>query len=474
MNSGFLARISLSHKKMWILAALASLSFMSPLARLLVYVLPCFSLVLAVDFIRKDKTAYIEFVCWLYMLTPLVRRYIDYKTGASETIVMVAPYVAVAVCLWVLLPRWTEVFRTRNAALLCVLAAIVYASATTVFQMLLGGLGKGIVAWLMNLLFAFYLVMERKYIREMYVGFERAMVYGTLVVGVYGVLQYFVLPDCDRVWLEMAELVSFGAPLPMEVRVFSTMNAPQVLGAYLLVGIFIAYGSSYRIKFVSVFAGLASLLLSMSRSSWVAFLAGALFLAFRLPTRERKKIFVIGAICMGTILIGMQVPSLNETLSDRFRSLTDSNDNSAYDRTKTYSAVFQSIASSPFGLGLGVEGDEKGSESISDAEHDSSLVNLLLSFGVIGSIVFCSGLFGASYRIILASNSNLVIPLTAIQASLFALIAEAAFNNILTGPIAFLTWCIVGLGYAAMETRVGARQQLIKDAPVQIQPEVAF
>lgn len=359
-----LARISPSHQKMWLLAAVACLSFVSPIARVLVYVLPLLSLILAVYFVRKDKTAYIELVCWLYMLTPLVRRYIDYKTGSTETTIMVAPYVAVGACLWVLVPQWTKIFQSRYAALLCVLAAVIYASATTAFQMLLGGLASGIAAWLMNLLFAFYLVIERKHIRTMYAGFERVMVYGTLVVGAYGILQYFIFPDWDRVWLELAELVSFGAARPMEVRVFSTMNAPQVVAAYLVVGIFISYGSKYKIRYLSLCAGLASLLLSMSRSSWVAFLAGALFLAFRLPTRERKKIVVIGAICLGTILIGLQVPALNETLTGRFNSLTDTNDNSAYDRTKTYSAVFHSIATSPFGLGLGVEGDEREKKAL--------------------------------------------------------------------------------------------------------------
>lgn len=475
MNSGFFPTVSGSHKKMWLLAALTCLCYIPPFARLWVYALPLLSTILAVHFIRKDRSAYIEFVCWLYMLVPFVRRFIDYRTGAPEATIMVAPYLAVAVCLWVVFSRWTEALNSRNAYLLFVMAATIYAAAITASQMLLGGLLSGVPAWMFNLLFAFFIVLERRDLKEMYRGFERVMVYGTFVVGAYGILQYFFLPECDRVWLDLSQLISFGAALPMEVRVFSTMNAPQVVGAYLLVGIFVSYGSSYKIKYVSVFAGLASLLLSMSRSAWVAFVAGALFLAFRLPAQDRKRILVIGAICFGTILIGLQIPSLNETLSERLVSLTDTNDNSAYDRKKTYTAVFNSIAAQPFGLGLGVEDDGKGTESISDAEHDSSVVNLVLSFGVFGTLVYCLGFFGISFRILSAPKTDLAIPLISIQASLFGLIAESALNNILTGPIAFLTWCVIGLGCATMEVRIdGWQGQLPEKLPALIQPEEAF
>ncbi len=475
MNPGSIAGISSSHKKMWFLAALTLLCYIPSFARLWVYALPLLSFLLAVQLIRKDKSAYIEFVVWLYMLVPLVRRYVDYRTGVQETTIMVAPYLAVAVCLWIIFPRWTEVLNARNASLILVLAAILYASATTAFQMLLGGLVSGVAAWLLNVLFAFFIVLERKHIKEMYVGFERVMVYGTLVVGAYGIVQYFLLPECDRVWMELSQLASFGTPLPLEVRVFSTMNAPQVVGAYLVVGILVAYGSHYKIKYLAMFAGLASLLLSMSRSAWVALVAGALFLAFRLPSRERKRIIVIGAICFGTILIGLQVPSLNESLSSRFLSLTDTNDDSAYDRTKIYEAVFHSVATSPFGLGLGVEDDSQSHDSIADAEHDSSVVNLLLSFGVVGSIVFCLGFVGVSWRILWASRDASSILLLSTQASLFALIAEVPLNNILTGPIASLTWCVIGLGCATMEARIDSWQGSFSDQlPGFAQPEEIF
>ena len=456
-------KMSRSHKQMWLLAVLTLFCYVPLFARFWVYALPFFSLLLATQLVRKNTSAYIEFVVWLYMLVPLVRRYIDYRTGVPETVIMTAPYLAVAVCLWVILPRWKEVLNARNASLLFVLAAIVYAAATTAFQMLLGGLASGVIAWLLNLLFAFFIILERRHIQSMYGGFERVMVYGTLVVGTYGIFQYFLLPEWDRVWLEISELVSFGTPLPMEVRVFSTMNAPQVVGAYLVAGVLISYGSAYKIRYLAMFSGLASLLLSMSRAAWVAFLAGALFLAFRLPSRERKRIVIIGAICFGTILIGLQVPALNESLSNRFLSLTDTNDNSAYDRTKTYEAVFHSVITSPFGLGLGVQDDSQTHDSISDAEHDSSVVNLVLSFGVVGSVVFCVGFLGTSFRILRTPQVDQAIPLLFLQASLFSLLAEAALNNILTGPIASLTWCVIGLGCATMGRKLDAWQNRISD-----------
>ena len=148
----------------------------------------------------------------------------------------------------------------------------------------------------------------------------------------------------------------------------------------------------------------------------------------------------------------MQIPAVNETISSRFDSLTDvKHDESANDRAETYQSVIQNLSRSPFGLGIGVEA--QGRASVSDAEHDSTIVNMLLSLGVLGSAVFAFGLATLFAKILLAEGGRDTAGLTALQAALVALMAEAALNNVLTGPVAFLTWSAIGLGYANVEAR---------------------
>jgi hypothetical protein len=80
---------------------------------------------------------------------------------------------------------------------------------------------------------------------------------------------------------------------------------------------------------------------------------------------------------------------------------------------------------------------------------------MLLSLGVLGSAVFAFGLATLFAKILLADAGRDTAGLTALQAALIALIAEAALNNVLTGPVAFLTWSAIGLGYANAEARKG-------------------
>ncbi len=439
---------------MLVFAVLIGAALFSPASRFLVYAFPAASLVLAVYLLRKDKGSYVGFVCWLYILTPFVRRVIDYKTGSPETTSMLAPFLASLVCMISLLPRWSEVLNGRGAAMIYVLGAIFYGGFTTLLQLRVSELFMGLSLWLGPLFFGLFLYLERQNVKEMYAGFESAMIGGTLVAGGYGIFQYFFPPAWDSLWMEVNHLISIGPADPMQLRVFSTMNAPQVLGAFLVVGILVTFRSTSRLKFVAIPAGVVSLVLSMSRSAWLAMAAGAVYLCFRLPNRERTKLIFVAASCAVVLMAAAQIPAVNETISSRFDSLTDvKHDESANDRAETYQSVIQNLSRSPFGLGIGVEA--QGRASVSDAEHDSTIVNMLLSLGVLGSAVFAFGLATLFAKILLAEAGRDTAGLTALQAALVALMAEAALNNVLTGPVAFLTWSAIGLGYANAEARKG-------------------
>jgi hypothetical protein len=439
-------------KLMLAFAALAGAALLSPASRFLIYAFPVGALLLSIYLVRKNKAAYVGFVCWLYILTPFVRRVVDYKAGSPETTLMLTPFLAGLACLIVLLPRWAEALNGRSSAMIYVLGAIFYGGITTLLQLHFADFLQGMTLWLAPLFFGIFIYLERQHVRELYSGFERAMVGGTLVAGGYGIAQYISPSSWDSVWMEVNHLISIGPAEPMNVRVFSTMNAPQVLGAFLVVGILMAIRSASKLKFAAIPLGVISLVLSMSRSAWVAMLAGITYLCFRLPSRERTKLIVVAAICAFLLMGLTQVPAMHEAFSTRFSSFTDvKHDESANDRAETYASVVQSLSRSPFGLGIGVEG--QGNASVSDAEHDSTIVNMLLSLGVLGSSVFTFGLAALFVKIVFARKKSDDAGLTALQAAVIALMAEAALNNVLTGPVAFLTWSAIGLGYANVEAR---------------------
>ncbi len=442
------ARIAL-----WLLGMSALLLAFTPLAKLLVYGFPCLALGLASYYVMNHyREQYIQLAVWLYLLTPLLHRIVDSRLGSSETPIMTAPYLVSAVALIPLLMNLRRTVDSYILPFICVFAAITYGALITMVHAPVAVAVKGSVAWILPLVGCGYVYSQRDRVEEMFDAFVGATALGTLVVGVYGLVQYFRLPEWDRVWMEATELAAFGAPAPFEVRVFSTMNAPQIAGAFLAIGIIVTYWSRFRFKYISMAAGICSLALTISRAAWVAFVGGFLLLLIRLPAKERGKIILAGGLAVVVLLAGLAIPAVNDTLSPRFQSLTDvKNDDSANERAAIYSGVINSLQRTPFGLGIGVENDGSGGD-MSDAEHDSTAINLLLSFGVLGTVVFCSATAILLWRV--ASYVPITKgPVQALPAVVVALLAESLLNNIITGPIAFLLWMIIGFGCAFDSTQ---------------------
>lgn len=428
---------------------LSLLCAFSPLARGLVYGFPLASLGLGLYYIlRKARERYIQLVLWLYMFTPLLHRMVDQHLGAPETPLMTAPYLVSAVAAIPLMMNASLFTEAYIAPLFCVALSIVYGAMITVVHAPPLLAIQGSVAWLLPLCGCGYIYSQRRFADQMFKAFVSAMVTGTFLIGLYGLIQYFLLPDWDRVWMEVSELVAFGSPAPFEVRVFSTMNAPQITGAFLAVGLIFTYWSQSRLKYVSMIAGVGSLALTISRAAWVSFVCGFLLLFIKLPNRDRAKVVLAAGIVLIVLLGGLAIPAVNDTLAPRFQSLTDvKHDDSANARVAIYSGVLDSLGRSPFGFGIGVENDGSGNGSMSDAEHDSTAINLLLSFGVVGTIAFCSGLAILLWRVARYAPLHRG-SIQALPAVVVALLAESLLNNIITGPIAFLLWIIIGFGCA--------------------------
>ncbi len=438
---------------LWVLGMSTLLLAFTPLAKLLVYGFPCLALALGGYYVMNHhREQYIQLAVWLYMLTPLLHRIVDSRLGSPETPIMTAPYLVSAVALLPLLMNLRRTVDSYILPLVCVFAAVIYGALITMVHAPVTLAVKGSASWILPLVGCGYVYSQRDQVEEMFDAFVDAITFGTLVIGSYGLVQYFRLPEWDRIWMETTELAAFGAPAPFEVRVFSTMNAPQIAGAFLAVGIIVTYWSKFRFKYVSMAAGICSLALTVSRAAWVAFVGGFLLLLIRLPTKERGKVILAGGVAVIVLFAGLAIPAVNDTLGPRFQSLTDvKNDDSANERAAIYSGVIDSLQRSPFGLGIGVENDGGGGD-MSDAEHDSTAINLLLSFGILGTVVF-----GSATAILLWRVASYVPvakgPVQALPALVVALLAESLLNNIITGPIAFLLWMIIGFGCAFDRTR---------------------
>jgi hypothetical protein len=438
------------------MAVVTALLILSPLSKLLLYVFPLMAFSFAVYLYRRNLPGYVSLICWLWFLSPGIRRIVDYRAAwIPATAVLLAPPLAIcAPALW-LIADWRKMLKRPVAPLLCILAACFYAAGLGMVHFPTRLVIQDLLTWLAPLLFAFTVYRHHEQAPEMFAAFEKAFLYGMIVLSIYGLVQFFLMPAWDVLWMEQLNdiLNSIGNPVATEVRVFSTMNAPQVLASYLAVGLLIAFNSRLQIRFVSIPLALLCLMLTLARSGWVAVTVGAVYLLFTMPRRQQVQMVMAGLLGIGLLILAMQNQDLQQVISDRFQTLTDVRaDMSFTDRVAGYKSVFADFLNNPFGRGLGVtpalaedstgkSGYLHGGQSF--ALQDSTVATIVTTLGSAGSLVVLCAIFPLGRRLFFTASIHPASSRT-IRAILLALLAEAMLNAVVIGPIGFLTWASVG------------------------------
>jgi hypothetical protein len=441
----------------WAIVAVAVMSvvlFFSPAISMLLYGFPLMVFLLAMYLYRRNIYDYVGLVCWLWFLTPLFRRLVDYRAGwiPSTPILLAPPLAIVAPAVW-LIVDWRKILQGRAAPLLCFLATCIYATFLGLMNFGARLVFQDLLSWVAPLLFTFLICRHSEQAVELFQSFEKAFLYGMIVISIYGLVQFFLLPEWDALWMDEIDMASFGVAEPLKVRVFSTMNGPQVLAAFLAVGLIIAFNSRLKVRFVSIPLGLLCLMLSLARSGWVAMAAGCLYLLINLPQRQRFQLVVAVLLAVVGLTIAMQNPDLQQVISQRFETLSDTRDDVSFvSRIKGYGAVFDGLMDNPYGLGMGVTpaavedkrgttGFVRGGQTLIPA--DSTVSDLLTTMGFVGVVATLGLIVPLARSLFRGSSMNMGYTRT-IRAVLIGLVAEALLCTVVAGPIGFLTWASVG------------------------------
>jgi len=115
----------------------------------------------------------------------------------------------------------------------------------------------------------------------------RALPALAVLVGLYGIYQFFVLPQWDKAWMINSGLTSIGHPIPLQVRVFGTSESPGpyalFIGLVLTICLYIAVVGRTgpgRLPWMTLSIFLAvPLLLSGVRSALIGVVVCAVLLA---------------------------------------------------------------------------------------------------------------------------------------------------------------------------------------------------
>lgn len=319
------------------------------------------------------------------------------------------------------------------------------------------------------------LFVERAKLPDVWSSVERLLPWLGIVVGAYGVIQFFWLPSWDREWMISSGLTSVGHPYPMQVRVFGTLESPgpfaTFIGASMLAAFHFAIVSPGPRRVghgLIALSLLFPLLLSGVRASLIAVLLCAALLGIATARGLMRALPVaIGAVMLyGLNLVTSRFGGQSMIFSQqRYQVSSFGTDQSVQARLDLLSLARQSITQ--------VIGAPAGGRA------DNLWVDQLFHYGALaalGVVLLTARVLVGSVRRTFHSNSG-----SAAVVSLFALVMGAA-TDIFTfsfGVVAALAFGAVlrnPTATAQVTTPdVGEDDRLIRSrlAPTQLRPSAS-
>ncbi len=145
----------------------------SPAAKALMVLYPAGAFFLAILTYTRSKPAYVSFVCWLWFLSPCVRRLVDYRAGGSSSAILLASFLACCVPCLFMVSNWSALISKRTAPILYALAGIFYGSFVSLMHYQYFALAQALLSWLSPLFFALALYWNRREYKELFKSFEK-------------------------------------------------------------------------------------------------------------------------------------------------------------------------------------------------------------------------------------------------------------------------------------------------------------
>jgi hypothetical protein len=422
-------------------------------AGLLRIVFPALSFVVGLFLFWRSKPLYVGYVCWLWFLTPFLRRMADFQSGWSATsTVLLAPYLVTGISAIALITALKHLGERRSLPYVCAFVGVLYGTTIGLVRYPITSVLQALLNWIVPVIFGFFLYQHRELYPEFRKVIEKSFLYGVLLTGAYGIYQFFNLPDWDRLWMLNVQMNSFGAAEALKVRVFSTMNAPAIFAAVTACGVLLLFNVKGKLRLLSAACGFLALILTMSRASWLSLVAGFIFLAFQMEMRQRLRLAMVTAACIVFLLASTQIPAVSDLVMQRIQTFSDpSHDVSYTARIEGHQQAFQLIAQEPFGEGLGSTDTAHGTEGDDDfiGPHDSTVLEFLYSLGWIGTLIYATGLATLAIQLMRKGETDSFV--LSSKAIIIGFIAQCLLNSIMLGVLGFMVWTFASMSLAQMD-----------------------
>ncbi len=318
---------------------------------------------------------------------------------------------------------------------------------------------KSLSIWAIYLVFigAYFLMINliknRKQLNNLLITF----VVSGLLVCAYGICQYIFGWDTQQAWMD-EEMFS-----DIKMRIYSTLENPNVLGEYILLVLPVSIGLMWTGKKIwqkLIYAGISgvlfgALILTFSRGCWVGLMvAAAIFITF-----VAGKLWGLGLIALPII------PAiLPESIINRFTSIGDMKDSSTSYRVYIWMGTLAMIRDFWIsGIGMGAEAFKAVYPFYSYngivAPHSHNLfLQILVESGIMGIVLFgiilCFFLkrMATGYQLAGGKGASLSTIICAISAGICGFLVQGLFDNCFYNyRVLLIFWMVIGMGMAAVK-----------------------
>jgi hypothetical protein len=434
---------------MFVFVTLILLSAGSIGAKILSVVFPLGSFVVGWFLYFRYPVIYLGFVWWLFFLVAFVRRVADFRAGAfsESSPILLAPYMAVLVCGYTLFINLPKIRQQGTLPFILAFASIFYGflvgliNSVGVINGKPIGVAVRLLEWLCPLLLGYHLYVNWRRYPEYSRNLKNVFLWGVLVMGTYGIYQYLVAPEWDRLWLiSSGMLSSSGKPEPLGIRVWSTLNSPGPFGDYMATGLAILLSCHGSFVAPSAAVGFLSFLLSVVRTAWIGWFLGMVSLITFLPTKQKTRL-ALTIILLAIIVIPLSmIEPFATTISTRMGTLGDlSNDGSTLERKAAFSLLINDALSQVIGTGIGT------------FDTDSAFLVLMFELGWIGTIPYIGSLIAIIIKVFSfdVKSDDIFLPIT--RAVLIKSIFFLGAGPTMRGSQGVILWGFLGIALAGRE-----------------------
>src|ERR1041385_4474958 len=417
------------------------------------YEFPAASMITGVFLYRRNPVLYVTFTIWLYFLTPLIRRIVDFSSSwMNPNPILLAPLLTTCItAIFLLTDLNRSWFRKSMWPYGFVFLGIMAG--------LLGGLlfnpdKKDVLAaclnWVSPICIGYYVARYPLNRNDLKKTITQAFVVGALVMGTYGIYQFVQAPAWDCNWLDQMtsgdiSVSVMGRPEPFGLRVWGTMNSPGPFSTALTVALLLLFVETRKIRIPAALAGFVSLLLSLVRSGWLGCTAGLLAVFVSNKRYISRALFGLG---LGIVLLLPALPyePFAEAVSARFQSFQSmSGDESVNERAAGYANLSEDIVKNPLGLGL------TNKDRLNGYVLDSTLLRLPLQLGWAGCLLYLAGI-GSLVRQMFPLTNEFQFGVIA-RAIVLSVLVRAPFGQVLVNFDGLILWMFCGLAVAEAQAR---------------------